>query len=79
MFALKFNKLKKINQGIEANFYYQCLFLEILSVKFETQKKEKSKSCLLLLESPWWVRFLGGDFIIFRPKVKEILNLGDFH
>jgi hypothetical protein len=55
------------------------LFLEILSVKFETQKKEKSKSCLLLLESPWWVRFLGGDFIIFRPKVKEILNLGDFH
>ncbi len=43
-FHWKFSKIKKKNiQGIEANFYYQCLFLEILSVNFETPKKEKER------------------------------------
>jgi hypothetical protein len=61
-------KKQKFIQGIEANFYYQCLFWEILSVFFlnaifkilfakilkpkKKKKKKKSKSCLLLLESP---------------------------
>ncbi len=91
----KFNLKNIYIQGIVANFYYQCLFWEMLCVFFlnaiflnffakilnpkKKKKKKKSKSCLLLLESPQWGRFLGGNFIIFRPKMKEILNLGKFH
>ncbi len=26
------------------------------------------------IASPWWMGFLGGDFVIFRPKVGKILN-----
>jgi hypothetical protein len=37
------NKYLNFFQGIEAKFYYQSLFLEILSVILETQKKEKRK------------------------------------
>jgi hypothetical protein len=31
-------------------------------------------SFISLLESPWLVGLLGGDFVNFRPKMWEILN-----
>lgn len=37
--------------------------------------KGKQGKLLIFLEVLWWVGYLKGDFIVFRPKVGEILNL----
>jgi hypothetical protein len=34
---------------------------------------------MALMESDWWVGFLGDDFIICKPMVQEILNLKKNH
>jgi hypothetical protein len=33
---------------------------------------------LVLLEILWWIGFYGGDFVVFGPKVHEILNFEYF-
>jgi hypothetical protein len=33
---------------------------------------------LLLLKNFQWLECYGGDFVIFRPKKQEILNLNNF-
>jgi hypothetical protein len=42
--------------------------------KFNKIYKILGKLGALLLGSPWWVEFLGDDFIIFAPKMGKILS-----
>jgi len=40
--------------------------------KIKTFKIRRLECFYILLESAQWVRFYGGDFVVFRPLVHEI-------
>jgi len=55
------------------------LYWILLSLIFQQNQNQVLKKTwgmlLVLLESPWWIRFYGGDFVIFKFMVWDILNL----
>ncbi len=47
---------------------------ELLNIEQIFKNLNKFEQFLGIVENPWWMRFIGGDFVIFRPKLKMVLN-----
>jgi hypothetical protein len=49
-------------------------FGQKVSTKSKSKLLGKLRQAILIIEKPWMSGFLEADFVIFRPKLKEILN-----
>jgi hypothetical protein len=58
--------VQELSNNIEQ--FFQRKFIKIKKIKI------KIKDFFSIVENPFMNGFLGGDFIIFRPKVGEILD-----
>jgi hypothetical protein len=81
---------KAFNEEIfwDSFLLFRLMMQEVLAIEqfcWKIFNKVKTKNLrvisgiiLVLLESLWWVGFLGGNFVILRAKVGKILNFASF-
>jgi hypothetical protein len=49
-------------------------FCQKVSTKSKSKLLGKLRQAILIIEKPFMSGFLEADFVIFRPKSKEVLN-----
>jgi hypothetical protein len=58
---------------------FRLTMQELLNInKIKTKKLKKIGEHFQFVRKPWMSEISWGGFVIFRPKVNEILNLGIF-
>jgi hypothetical protein len=82
LILLESHWLVKVHEGGLLIFKLMCkrywildkIFILNPSKLIKKNLKRNSGKFMIQLESFRWVKFLEGDFVTFRPKVKKILN-----
>ncbi len=63
-----------VHQGDLAMFKPSMQELLNIEKNFKKISNNNFEQFLGIVENPWCVKFIGGDFVVFRLKLKKVLN-----